>query len=72
MFMLDDLYRQVIIDHYRRKRNFEELKGENVRKVHYKNPTCGDVMTLFLIRLQKEKKVQQCILAIRRQDITNI
>ena len=46
--MLDDLYRQVIMDHYRRKRNFEELKGENVRKVHYKNPTCGDVMTLFL------------------------
>jgi nitrogen fixation protein NifU and related proteins len=37
------------MDHYRHKRNFEELKGENVRKVHYKNPTCGDVMTLFLI-----------------------
>ncbi|MCQ6275859.1 SUF system NifU family Fe-S cluster assembly protein [Bacillus sp. V3B] len=46
--MLDNLYRQVIMDHYRKKRNFEELKGENIRKVHYKNPTCGDVMTLFL------------------------
>ena len=46
--MLDNLYRQVIMDHYRQKRNFEELKGENIRKVHYKNPTCGDVMTLFL------------------------
>ncbi|MGG3452111.1 Fe-S cluster assembly sulfur transfer protein SufU [Domibacillus aminovorans] len=46
--MLDNLYRQVIMDHYRQKRNFEELKGENVRKVHYKNPTCGDIMTLFL------------------------
>ncbi|WP_338453308.1 SUF system NifU family Fe-S cluster assembly protein [Niallia oryzisoli] len=46
--MLEDLYRQVIMDHYRRRRNFEELTGENVRKVHYKNPTCGDVMTLFL------------------------
>jgi nitrogen fixation NifU-like protein len=36
------------MDHYRQKRNFEEIKGENIRKVHYKNPTCGDVMTLFL------------------------
>jgi nitrogen fixation protein NifU and related proteins len=46
--MFDNIYRQVIIDHYRHKRNYEELKGENVQKVHYKNPTCGDVMTLFL------------------------
>lgn len=46
--MLDNLYRQVIMEHYRQKRNFEELKGENVRKAHYKNPTCGDIMTLFL------------------------
>ncbi|MCM3791444.1 SUF system NifU family Fe-S cluster assembly protein [Domibacillus indicus] len=46
--MLDNLYRQVIMDHYRQKRNFKELEGENVRKVHYKNPTCGDIMTLFL------------------------
>jgi nitrogen fixation protein NifU and related proteins len=46
--MLDSLYRQVIMDHYRQKRNFKELTGENVRKAHYKNPTCGDVMTLFL------------------------
>ncbi|MEJ9233086.1 SUF system NifU family Fe-S cluster assembly protein [Peribacillus butanolivorans] len=46
--MLDNLYRQFIIDHYKHKRNFEELTGEHVRKVHYKNPTCGDVMTLFI------------------------
>lgn len=36
------------MDHYRQKRNFEELKGDHIRKVHYKNPTCGDIMTLFL------------------------
>ncbi len=47
--MLDNLYRQVILDHYRNKQNFEEFEGEQVRKVHYKNPTCGDVMTLFLL-----------------------
>ncbi|MFJ8067365.1 Fe-S cluster assembly sulfur transfer protein SufU [Peribacillus sp. NPDC096447] len=46
--MLDNLYRQVIIDHYKQRRNFKELKGEYVRKVHYKNPSCGDVMTLFI------------------------
>ncbi|WP_130859919.1 Fe-S cluster assembly sulfur transfer protein SufU [Gracilibacillus phocaeensis] len=46
--MLDNIYRKVIMDHYKYKRNFEELEGENIVKVHYKNPTCGDVMSLFL------------------------
>ena len=46
--MLDQMYRQVILDHYRQKRNFKELLSENVLKVHYKNPTCGDVITLFI------------------------
>ncbi|WP_216773348.1 Fe-S cluster assembly sulfur transfer protein SufU [Metabacillus halosaccharovorans] len=46
--MLDRMFRQAIIDHYRHKRNFKELSGENVLKVHYKNPTCGDVITLFI------------------------
>ncbi|MGG1680208.1 Fe-S cluster assembly sulfur transfer protein SufU [Neobacillus sp. NRS-1170] len=46
--MLDNLYRQVIMDHYSHKRNFKELYGSTIRKVHYKNPTCGDVMTLFI------------------------
>ena len=54
--MLEDLYRQVIMDHYRRRRNFEELTGENTRKVHYKNPTCGDIMTLFLDLEQDQVK----------------
>ncbi|MDQ6600931.1 Fe-S cluster assembly sulfur transfer protein SufU [Bacillus salipaludis] len=46
--MLDNLYRQVIMDHYSHKRNFKELYGSTIRQVHYKNPTCGDVMTLFI------------------------
>lgn len=46
--LLDQLYRQVIMDHYKQKRNFKELKGKNIQTVHYKNPTCGDVITLFL------------------------
>ncbi|MFC3885003.1 Fe-S cluster assembly sulfur transfer protein SufU [Bacillus songklensis] len=52
--MLDNLYRQVIMDHYRNKRNFEEIKGENIKKAHYKNPTCGDVMTLF-VELEQDR-----------------
>ncbi|UHA60113.1 SUF system NifU family Fe-S cluster assembly protein [Metabacillus litoralis] len=46
--MLDQMYRQAILDHYRQKRNFKELLSESVHKVHYKNPTCGDVITLFI------------------------
>lgn len=43
--MLDDLYRQLIIDHAKKKRNYREI--EEASHLHYKNPTCGDVMTLF-------------------------
>ncbi|MBM7647840.1 nitrogen fixation NifU-like protein [Bacillus ectoiniformans] len=46
--MLDHLYRTVIMDHYKHKRNYERLTGDHIKKAHYKNPTCGDAMTLFL------------------------
>lgn len=46
--MLDNLYRRLILDHYKHKKNFEELSGDNVTKVHFKNRTCGDIMTLYL------------------------
>ncbi|GGF27710.1 zinc-dependent sulfurtransferase SufU [Halobacillus andaensis] len=47
--MLDDLYRQVVLDHAKYKRNYGELSEQNnISKVYYKNPTCGDVMTLYL------------------------
>lgn len=52
--MLNDLYRQTIIDHNKRRRNYYELQGEDVIKVHYKNPTCGDVMTLYT-RLENDR-----------------
>ncbi|MBM7096150.1 SUF system NifU family Fe-S cluster assembly protein [Bacillus sp. H-16] len=42
--MLDDLYRQLIMDHARYRRNHR--KGGN-EHLNYKNPTCGDVMTLY-------------------------
>ncbi|WP_025025923.1 Fe-S cluster assembly sulfur transfer protein SufU [Caldalkalibacillus mannanilyticus] len=46
--MLHDLYRTLIIEHDKHRRNYGELEGERVQKIHYKNPTCGDVMTLYL------------------------
>ncbi|WP_101845301.1 Fe-S cluster assembly sulfur transfer protein SufU [Halobacillus sp. Marseille-P3879] len=47
--MLDDLYRQVVMDHSKYKRNYGTLCGENnINKVHYKNPTCGDIMVLYI------------------------
>ncbi|MFA9558455.1 Fe-S cluster assembly sulfur transfer protein SufU [Evansella sp. AB-rgal1] len=52
--MLDGLYKSIVIEHAKYRRNHKRLEGENVRKIHYKNPTCGDVITLYL-QLQGEK-----------------
>lgn len=43
MSNLENLYRQVIMDHYKNPRN-KGLKG--FKKVHYKNPSCGDDITI--------------------------
>ncbi|WP_027955553.1 Fe-S cluster assembly sulfur transfer protein SufU [Halobacillus kuroshimensis] len=52
--MLDDLYRQVVMDHAKYKRNYGTMEDDTgVDKVHYKNPTCGDVMVLH-VRAGKE------------------
>lgn len=43
---LETLYRQVIMDHYKNPRN-KGLKGdETYYKIHLKNPTCGDDLTV--------------------------
>jgi nitrogen fixation NifU-like protein len=44
---LQDLYRQVILDHNRNPRNFGELT-DATRVVAGVNPLCGDKMTLYL------------------------
>jgi nitrogen fixation NifU-like protein len=44
---LQDLYREVILDHNRRPRNFGELADAN-HVVEGVNPLCGDKMTLYL------------------------
>ncbi len=44
---LDDLYKQVIMDHYQKPRNKGEL-GANAKKVYLKNTSCGDYINLYL------------------------
>lgn len=45
---LEDLYREVILDHYRSPRNRGRLEGADVRAVELQNPTCGDEIHLSL------------------------
>lgn len=54
--MLDQLYRQVIMDHAKHRHNYGHLAGEDITQIRYKNPTCGDVISLYI-------KVKDCILA---------
>jgi len=44
---LQDLYREVILDHNRRPRNFGELEDAD-RVIEAVNPLCGDRMTLYV------------------------
>lgn len=44
---LDDLYREVILDHYRSPRNRGSLDDATV-VVELNNPLCGDEITLYL------------------------
>ena len=44
---VQELYRQVILDHNRNPRNFGEL-GDATRVVSAVNPLCGDKLTLYV------------------------
>ena len=44
---LDDLYRQVIMDHYQHPRN-QGLSGDGMISIDLRNPSCGDEITLQL------------------------
>jgi nitrogen fixation protein NifU and related proteins len=45
---LEDLYREIILDHYRAPRNRGELDVPPAHKVEGFNPLCGDEVVLFL------------------------
>ncbi len=46
MSNLENLYRQVIMDHYKNPRNKGLKDSEEYYSVHLKNPTCGDDLTI--------------------------
>ena len=45
---LEDLYREIILDHYRSPRNRGELPVPPANKVEGFNPLCGDEVVLYL------------------------
>jgi nitrogen fixation protein NifU and related proteins len=45
---LEDLYREIILDHYRSPRNRGELPVPPAHKVEGFNPLCGDEVVLFI------------------------
>jgi nitrogen fixation protein NifU and related proteins len=45
---LDDLYREIILDHYRSPRNRGELASPPAHRVEGFNPLCGDEVIVYL------------------------
>lgn len=43
---LDNLYREVIMEHYKNPRNKGLKDNENYKLFHIKNPSCGDDITI--------------------------
>lgn len=48
MSNLEDLYREIILDHYRNPRNRGELPTPPAHKTEGFNPLCGDEITVYL------------------------
>ncbi len=53
MMQLDNLYQEVILDHYKNPQN-KALASDNDAQVHHVNPSCGDEVTLG-VKLGDEK-----------------
>jgi len=53
MMQLDNLYQEVILDHYKNPQN-KKLAADNDAQVHHVNPSCGDEITLG-VKLEGEK-----------------
>jgi nitrogen fixation NifU-like protein len=46
---LEDLYREIILDHYRNPRNRGELDAPPAQRVEGYNPLCGDEIVVYLL-----------------------
>ena len=51
--MSDDIYREIIFDHYRNPRNKGKLSNADV-SIHDSNPLCGDEIDIHL-KIEEEK-----------------
>ncbi len=51
--MSDDIYREIILDHYRNPRNKGRLPNPDV-SIHDSNPLCGDEIDMHL-RVEEDK-----------------
>ena len=56
--MFQDLYQEIILDHYRNPRNFQPL--EDVPATEHENPVCGDRIKLF-IKVNKEGMLEEIL-----------
>ena len=45
---LREIYQEMILDHYRKPRNFSELE-DATQKAHGHNPLCGDRISIYLV-----------------------
>ncbi len=46
---LEDLYREIIIDHYKNPRNKGELPTPPAHRTEGMNPSCGDEISVYLV-----------------------
>lgn len=54
--VLQDFYKEVVLDHYQRPRNRGSLKGADIEE-HLNNPLCGDEVTVYA-NLQDGKVIE--------------
>jgi nitrogen fixation NifU-like protein len=51
--MLQEFYKEIVLDHFRRPRNRGELENADIEE-HLNNPLCGDEVTVYA-NLREEK-----------------
>ena len=54
---LEDLYREIILDHYRNPRNRGELPTPPAHRVEWFNPLCGDEIVVY-VQLGDDERVE--------------
>lgn len=55
---MDELYREVLLDHYKNPVNYGELKNPDIHK-HDNNPLCGDDIEIFAKLDDKKENIKE-------------